>query len=425
MTVAAFNGQALDTEGNVITDFQVEVRHETAGASLATIYSDRAGTTPLGNPFTPSPLDNGHFRFHVAGGAYKIRAFNASTGFEKIWRYVAIGLAAESDDAIHFPGYLMQFDAGTTEDETAIDNGEIRANNASLASATKLYASKFNRSGDSIEARLDELGIGNIIILTAADGSQASFNVVTVADGLGSPTDYVVITVTDHAGATSFEDGEPLSLQAQIEGPVNDFFPAQGGVEGGEFEMEKPPSGSTLAGNVIFDINFNFFRIFENGGTFRGYRLNITEGAASAGADILSDQNIATAAEIRAATAGDNVVSAAGIESASAEVTLTDAATIAVDWDTFINGVVTLTSNRVLGNPTNGQPGTWRTVMVKGDAASSPATARTLTFGNQYKGDIPTLNNIDDHQWYLLMIFCVSTTHFVVSAKEAKDTLIP
>ena len=60
MAISAFNGQAQDLVGNAVTVFQVEVRDETT-SNLAVIYSDLAGSTPLGNPFTPSPLDNGHF----------------------------------------------------------------------------------------------------------------------------------------------------------------------------------------------------------------------------------------------------------------------------------------------------------------------------------------------------------------------------
>src|SRR5262249_7693620 len=51
----------------------------------------------------------------------------------------------------------------------------------------------------------------------------------------------------------------------------------------------------------------------------------------------------ATDAEIRASTAGvEKYITAERLESASGFVGLTDAATIAVDWRTFINGMVTL-----------------------------------------------------------------------------------
>lgn len=68
------------------------------------------------------------------------------------------------------------------------------------------------------------------------------------------------------------------------------------------------------------------------------------------------------------------------------------------------------------GYLTNGQPGTWRTILVQGN----DGTDRTITFGNQYLGDVPAITDCDSVRWYLLMIFCVSTSHFVISAKRAK-----
>ena len=274
MPFAAFNGQVQDTSGNAVAGVSIEVRRESDNV-LVTIYEDRNGTTPLANPFTTSALDDGYFRFHVAGGAYRIRAFNGA-GDVRTWRYVSIGLGSEVDD--------LQGPAG--------------------------------------------------------------------ADGDGN--------VSNHEGAIS----------------------------AGQLVVFSDTSGQLIEGANIGDSPTT---PFVPGGD----------------------------AGVRAATAG-HVIHSGLLESAAAGVALTDAATIAVDWDTFINGTVTLTANRTLGNPTNGQPGTWRTILVQGDAATSPATARSLIFGNQYLGDVPTLNDITDNRWYLLMIFCATTTHFVISAKRAR-----
>ena len=50
------------------------------------------------------------------------------------------------------------------------------------------------------------------------------------------------------------------------------------------------------------------------------------------------------------------------------------------------------------------------------------ATDRTITFGNQFLGELPTITDADNTRWYLLMIYCVSSTHFVVSSKKANGT---
>jgi len=126
-------------------------------------------------------------------------------------------------------------------------------------------------------------------------------------------------------------------------------------------------------------------------------------------------QSKATDANVRAA-ASNKALTSDLIESASAIVTLTDAATIAVDWDTGINFDVTLTTDRALGNPTNGQPGTWRTVLVKSDGGPD-----TLTFGNQYGGELPTIADVTTTQFHLLAIYCKTATQFLVMSIDGSD----
>jgi hypothetical protein len=95
-------------------------------------------------------------------------------------------------------------------------------------------------------------------------------------------------------------------------------------------------------------------------------------------AGVLDD--IASDAQVRGATIGDHGLVASHLESASAPVALTDQATIGLDWKSGFNFTVTLGGNRTLGNPSNGIPGTWRTVQVTQDANGT----RTLDYGNQY-----------------------------------------
>lgn len=126
---------------------------------------------------------------------------------------------------------------------------------------------------------------------------------------------------------------------------------------------------------------------------------------------------LATVAEVRSAAAApaNLVITPALLETASAPVVLTDAATVAVNWDSFINATLDITANRILGNPTNGQSGTWRTILVRGNNA----TPRTLTFDTQYFGEIPVITDASSSKYYLLSIFSLTSTHFVVSSKRA------
>lgn len=91
---------------------------------------------------------------------------------------------------------------------------------------------------------------------------------------------------------------------------------------------------------------------------------------------------------------------------------LEDAAPINFDWSKAGSFAVTITATRQLRLPTNASPGEWRFINVKGNNAS----ARTLTFASGYGSGKPTLTDITATKNYLLKIYCVSPTLFVVEA---------
>lgn len=108
---------------------------------------------------------------------------------------------------------------------------------------------------------------------------------------------------------------------------------------------------------------------------FGALKQDATEGATGV-------VDLATDAEIRAATPGAHALTAADLESAAAIVTITDGATVTPDWDAFIFGQLTLAGNRALAVPTNLQIGTWRTIWIQGN----DGTGRTLTLAAGYLG---------------------------------------
>jgi hypothetical protein len=120
----------------------------------------------------------------------------------------------------------------------------------------------------------------------------------------------------------------------------------------------------------------------------------------------------ATDAQIRAATAGPHAICAEDLETASGIVGLADAATIAVNWDTFINGLVTIAGNRTLGTPTNVQQGTWRTLWVQGN----DATARQLSFASGYLGPGAVPFPITNTSRYLIPMFGLGDPWTLVGA---------
>lgn len=90
--------------------------------------------------------------------------------------------------------------------------------------------------------------------------------------------------------------------------------------------------------------------------------------------------NVGTSAQWRANTTGKHLTTDQ-VWGAGAEVTLTDAATIAVDMSTFINAKVTLGGNRTLGQPSNTKVGQSGFIRIIQDGTGS----RTLAYHADWK----------------------------------------
>lgn len=123
-TYAKYQSFAQDSQGNVIVGPNVEVRRESDNA-LVSLFSDRAGATPRGNPFVGG--GDGLIDFHVAGGAYKITITKGS--FSRTLRYVAIGTYAELD----IGNSLNINDGGTISFGTAGGNATVSHASGSLS----------------------------------------------------------------------------------------------------------------------------------------------------------------------------------------------------------------------------------------------------------------------------------------------------
>ena len=135
----------------------------------------------------------------------------------------------------------------------------------------------------------------------------------------------------------------------------------------------------------------------------------------AAGTGSPSDLVIADAAAVRAATTGRPLV-AENLSTAAAIVTLTDAATIAVDWATFVNAQVTLGGNRTLGLPTNGIPGIWRNIDVIQDGVGG----RSLAFASGFhfpRRELPSMTTAANAR-LKLSIYCRTPSIFEVFVSD-------
>ncbi len=111
------------------------------------------------------------------------------------------------------PGVLLIWDTGTSDANPG--SGKIRANNASLASATVLYVSKTSKGGSDISALLASLddstntNKGDLLLTKPSDDTQSGFVVTGITDASG----YVKVSVSSPSGATSFSAASPISFQ--------------------------------------------------------------------------------------------------------------------------------------------------------------------------------------------------------------------
>jgi hypothetical protein len=111
-------------------------------------------------------------------------------------------------------GIALTFDTGTS---AGAGSGEIRFNNAAIASTTNLFISETDADGAAIEAILASLSVGSQLILMTANSSanKAYFAVSGAVVDNGSDRT-VPVTYQSHTG--SFADGAATALTVSIKG---------------------------------------------------------------------------------------------------------------------------------------------------------------------------------------------------------------
>jgi hypothetical protein len=183
---ARYQFTITDENGNIVPSANVEVRIETAGTPLATIYSDREGNTPLGNPFQAD--SDGYAAFHAAGGAYRIRV--VSGAFERIWRYVAIGLLAEQD---------------------IIDGGSLSDDSVTFAKMQNISTDRLIGRDSASSGDPEEISVGGGLEFTGSGGIRIANDGVTFAKMQNISTDRLI-------GRDSASSGDPeeISLQGNL-----------------------------------------------------------------------------------------------------------------------------------------------------------------------------------------------------------------
>jgi hypothetical protein len=375
MALARWQRTIQTNTGIIVPGASVEVRRESDNG-LASLFSDRAGTAGIGNPFAAD--SEGFAAFHVVGGAYKITVTGG--GLSRVWRYQGVGTTQE------------------------FDTDQLIITAANLPDMTE---------GTTLGRALGS-GTGDPVALTAL---QQFLNVVASGGSLFGPSRSLALSST------------PVTLSAADSGKVITNFnatrtvnlPAFSGNAGVSYAFWHGGTGSlTVTTNGADQITWpdtsgtttinitagQSFVIATDGGVWVAIASNVNPKIASLTA--AGAISIGSAAQYRANTAGSLAMNPNELWASAAAFGLTDAATIAVDMNAGYNFSVTLGGNRTLGNPTNTKNGQCGAMLISQDGTGS----RTLGYGANYDfaGGTPFVLSTGINARDLLTYYTISST---------------
>lgn len=94
------------------------------------------------------------------------------------------------------------------------------------------------------------------------------------------------ISVSETSGSLTISLPSAVTISGDISA-ANLVSTNSTGDEGGEIRLAKPATNSTISTSVTLDVYQNKLRIFETGGTTRGYYIDITSGGAGASTNLV------------------------------------------------------------------------------------------------------------------------------------------
>jgi hypothetical protein len=182
---------------------------------------------------------------------------------------------------------------------TAINNSintKLNANggtatNLTISGATAIAGSLFNADG-SLE--VGRQGTGDRASLVDFHSSGVPGALDYSARAVRNPgTNGSFDIINTGTGKINLLPGANAAVQAGLSGQGNVLeLPRVSASAGGQLRLEHPTSGSTLSGtNIFIDNAANLVRIGENGGTFRGAFLDLTQCAINGGSAIVHSNN--------------------------------------------------------------------------------------------------------------------------------------
>jgi hypothetical protein len=204
-------------------------------------------------------------------------------------------------------------------------------------------------------------------------------------DNLGADADRGDITISGGAGAVATIDNDVVTY-AKMQNVVNDER-VLGRISGAAGDVEELTAAQTAqfmcgsdpnADRVYFwDDSAGGCGLLTLGNGFTISTTTVVVDSATQSVDGIVE--LATAAELQVGTDTARVGAVDQLWAANAIDSLTDAATITVDFSTFVNASVTLAGNRTLGNPSNEKAGQTGAILV-----TASTSTRTLALSSEW-----------------------------------------
>lgn len=248
-------------------------------------------------------------------------------------------------------------------------------------SSTWKNASLTAGTDTSVTNGAGSITIGNTSTLASVTGRGATTSsAISITNSTASSnTSTGALTITGGLGV-----GGNINAGGNVTASTNLVSTYSAGDEGGEIQLAKPQTNSTLAGTVSIDIYQNKLRIFENGGTARGVYIDLTTAAAGVATNLMSGGGTVTSVSGTGTVAG---LSLSGTVTTSGNLTLSGALSTPVST---INDSTTVGQNLV--KLTNPSAITFLRVNADNTVSTLDAATFRTAIGAQASGSYLTAN---------------------------------
>lgn len=196
MALAAITRTVLDASGNATAGGSVEIRSEASGV-LAVLYSDRAGASPIGNPFTAGAAQ---FTAYMSPGRYRVDitvAGNTATERDIVaFDDVISGVVIQSQRAIYTANTSITTIIPQDDTVPLISEGtEVLSLSITPSQTSSLLRCRFFGFGSS--------GTGVINLVAAMFRDSTCVNAVTTTVPTANYVMPISMQITDAPATTS------------------------------------------------------------------------------------------------------------------------------------------------------------------------------------------------------------------------------